>query len=389
MHHDGDDVLLTADELTALAATLGRQRGPLCLLPATDRPTVASPGSIPSLDSLPAPTQAAMRETVVTLASPAKVLDVHASLADETLTRQTLAWPATAGDDLAMINGSASDGQALSWRIGPRSPFAVRAWIRDILAADAGLPTEALNVPLPTQAVVTLLAIIDHQRYARRYAELVYEPPVVSFTPREILARLEDARVQDFRWPLLFFEKLVPPGALASYTAASIAVGLEALREAELLEPLTDDPVVQAGIDGLYKLLPAGDVLADTVLHEVSKVGLAVSECLPRLSGPQGGAGIGQDIVLLVRGADRLALFFVSGTSGTVALVDPDALTTLLDGVFEMPAPEAIAASQPVIAAAAPPPAVGVAAPQFCSRCGARIKPGSRFCSGCGAPVTG
>jgi hypothetical protein len=424
MYTDGADVILTSEELHELARSLAPGTGRLDLLPPPDGVDGANGGAEAALAELPVAEYDMLRWALPVLRAPAKTMVVRTSLADEVVTQQALAWSAEPGQDLALLNPGAADNGTSTWRLGRRSPFAVRTMMRAKLAADAGLPTEALNVPLPTQGVVTLLAIVDHLRYARRYAELVYEPPVVSFTPHEILARIGDAEIDDFRWPLLFFEKLTPPGALSSYTAEAVAAGLQALQETDLIESLADKPPAAPAPDQLYQLLPAGEAIADGLLHEVSKVGLTVSQCLPGITAPDGDPGVGQDVALLVRGATRIVLILVSGKDGAVAFVDGDALTGLLEAWFEAPPAEAVAASrlstllttaspdvqadvedEPVLneplavpgasRPSAPPEAGRDDRPplpphppsRFCTRCGARLDSTKRFCTQCGAPL--
>ena len=385
MDTDGADIILNPIELSGLTRTLGGGAGRLNLLSRFEDNAGRGEGGEGVLTGLPDGVETTLRWALTTLKAPAKVMAVHTSLADELLTRQTFAWPTGNDIDLVVLNPGAADGGTATWRVGRRSLSAVRARVRDTLAVDAGLPVETFNVSLPTQGIVALLAIIDHLRYARRYAELVYEPPVVSFSLSEILARLEDAEIDDFRWPLLFFEKLTPPGALASYTEEAAIGGLEALRDAELIEVLTEDAAGEAAADQRYRLLPVADALADTFLHEVSKVGFTVSQCLPGALAPDGSVGIGQDIGLLVRGAVRLVLVWVSGPTGTLAFVDAEGVDALLDATLEAPPDDAIAASQ--ASGSAVMTASEILPPRFCSQCGVRLEPTSRFCSQCGAPV--
>ena len=397
MDTDGADVILNPAELSGLTQVLGGEDGRLNLLPRPEDAHGEREGSEATWVGLPAAAETTLRWALSTLKAPTKVMALHTSLADEVLTRQTFAWPAGNDTDLAVLNPGAAEGGTATWRVGRRSPFAVRAMVRDTVAVDAGLPVETFNVSLPTQGVVAFLAIIDHLRYARRYAELIYEPPVVSFTLNDILARLEDAEIDDFRWPLLFFEKLTPPGALATYHEDAMSVGLQALLDAELVECLTEDadPVSDADFeanadfrsdpDHRYRLLPEGDAIADTFLHEVSKVGFTVSQCLPGTLAPDGQVGVGQDIGLLVRGAVRLVLAWVSGRVGTFAFIDAEGLTELLDATLEAPPDDAVAASQASVPAVMK--ADEISPSRFCSQCGGRLEPTSRFCSQCGAPV--
>jgi hypothetical protein len=414
MRREDPDYILSPAELTGLTAAFCPRIGRLGVVGPAEPAGGKQTRAMQSLAQLPQTDQIVLRRILTTLAAPGKVVELHTTTADERLTRQILALPAAPTGDLALLTTNGDH-----WRVGTQSPFAVKTVIRDILAANDGPAPEMLSIPLPTQAVVTLLAIIDHQRYARQYSELVHEAPIDSFTPREVLARFEDAETDDFRWPLLFIEKLIPAGVLASYSDASVATGLRALTKAGLVEPLTNDIVREVRSDQLYQLTTAGEVIADTVLHDVSKVAFSVSECLPD--------GVGQDVVLFVRGGLRLMLFLLSGTNGAVAALDADALNTLLDAWFEPPSAEAIAASQkPLPATTAPPiarqPTDGVpaaesqagvsrrpesdpgAAPIFavvssepqwpspagtrtCATCGTPLAPTAKFCIQCGHPV--
>ena len=414
MRKEHPDFILTPAELTGLTAAFCPRIGRLGVVGPAEPTGGEQTSAMQALAQLPQADQIALRRILTTLAAPGKVVELHTTTADEKLTRQILALPAAPTGDLAFLTTNGDH-----WRVGTQSPFAVTTMIHSILAAADGLAPEMLSIPLPAQAVLTLLAIIDHQRYARQYSELVHEAPLDSFTPREVLTRFEDAETDDFRWPLLFIEKLIPAGVLASYSDASVATGLRALTETKLVEPLTDDVIREPRSDQLYQLTTAGEAIADTVLHDVSKVAFSVSECLP--------TGVGQDVVLFVRGGLRLTLFLLSGTEGAVAALDADALNTLLDAWFEPPSTEAIAASQtPLPAATSPPrarqPTAGVRAAasqagvsrrpasdpgvapisavvssesqrpsptgtRTCPTCGTPLAPTAKFCIQCGRPA--
>jgi len=90
----------------------------------------------------------------------------------------------------------------------------------------------------------------------------------------------------------------------------------------------------------------AGKVIADGVLHDVSKVVLGVTD-------QQGEGKFGRDILLLVRSSFHLFMFAMAGPAGAIAALANDELAAALHLSLRPALPPAVEASAPV---AAPPP---------------------------------
>ena len=286
------DVILDETELAGLAALLRPLSGRLALIaPATLEGDHQASLSA-EVRALPSEARSQLQWLVNTLAFPVRIANLHFSVADERVSRQVMAWAASPAEGPAFL---ARNGDL--WRAGTRSDFQVKTLIREVLAAGDMLRRESLSLAISTPAVLTLLGVLDHLRYARLYSQLLHQEPVESFAPAEVLTRIQAAKTEDFRWPLLLVEKLMPVDFTTAFTESEVVDGLAELTEAELVEPLDD-----SGRALLYALTAEGRVIADAVLHDVSKLALSLSEC-----GPDG--QVGHDVMLFIRGGMSLFLF--------------------------------------------------------------------------------
>jgi predicted RNA-binding Zn-ribbon protein involved in translation (DUF1610 family) len=236
-------------------------------------------------------------------------------------------------------------------------------------------------------------------RYARLYSTLMSQAPSEFFTAGDVLERMRQSVKEDFRWPLAMFEKVLPVRMMEKVQIENVTEGLNELVKAELVEACDEKGLV-------YELSSAGFMVADGVLHEVSKAAFCITQCRPD--------GIkGHDAVLLVRSSSYLFLFELAGEVGVLATLNEEGADLFLSKTMEIPDLETVAAAalipgqeqpiaspppaepkrQPVNAVPLPPqpapqaPPPAGKRPSFCAHCGKTLKPGARFCPGCGQPI--
>jgi DNA-binding transcriptional ArsR family regulator len=338
---DGEDFVVALDDLAALADCLGARANLLSLIPAGAADLAARAAA--GFQALDAAAQARLAVALAVLRAPGKMAHLHHTIADETVSRAALAWSSSVPGTIVALAGTVDPRRITFW-----TQASLTASIRKTLAADEPLRDDEIGCKVSTPAVVVFLAALEQLRAVRLHSMLTHGAPLGHFSQAEIMDRLRDAASEDFRWPLLFTEKLIPGGLVTSLTEAEVAAALGELAQAGLVEMASQGKVPR------YELSNAGKVIADGVLHDVSKVALGVTD-------QQGQGKFGRDIVLLVRGSFHLFLFAMAGQAGAIAALANDELAAVLHCSLR-PAPppaEDAPASVPVPAAPAvalPPP---------------------------------
>ena len=272
------------------------------------------------------------------LRAPAKIAHWQHTIADETVTRAVLAWSPSAPNMIVGLAGTSEPRRVTFW-----TQASVTASIRKILAAEGELRNDEIGCKVSTPAVIVLLAVTEQMRAERLHSMLTHTAPLENFSRAEIVERLRDAANEDFRWPLLFVEKLIPGRMVPSLSEQEVSAALDELLKANLIEKASDGEVVR------YELSYAGKVIADGLLHDVSKVALAVTDL-------QDEGKFGHDVLLLVRSPFHLFMFAMAGQAGIVAAIDQDELAAALYLSLRPPAPAAPAVEKPAPRASAPPP---------------------------------
>lgn len=333
---EGDDLLVSLNDLAMVADVAGARANALSLIPAgdgrTDTPAVAE------YLSMATGTKNRLAIALGILRAPAKIAHWQHTIADETVTRAVLAWSPSAPNMIVGLAGSSDPRRITFW-----TQASVTASIRKILAAEGELRSDEIGCKVSTPAVVVFLAAVEQMRAERLHSMLTHTVALEHFSQAEMMERLRDAASEDFRWPLLFVEKLIPGRMVPSLSEQQVSVALEELLKANLIEKASDGEVAR------YELSYAGKVITDGLLHDVSKVALAVTDL-------QGEGKFGHDVLLLVRSAFQLFMFAMAGQAGMVASLDRDELAAALYLALRPPAPAASAPEKPAALASVPPP---------------------------------
>lgn len=349
MKQDEGDFLLSIGELAALGRSFGVHPGPLSLLP-SDEPTIEDKkNAAASLKRLPADIQTQLKNAVLALADPGRVARFHHAVADESITRSLLAWPAKEDPkDGGIIICVSRLGN--NRRISLRSPWELVSILSRLLAADSKLRDMNFDAKLSSHAVLTLLGIFDQLQRARLYSMLVHASPVDSVSPAEIHQLLAESEVEDFRWVLPFVEKVLPGGAVTAITKEEVSSALTELANSHLIEAVDDT-------GSLYQLTDNGLFGADAVFHNLSRAAICLSSLRPD--------GVtGYEMLLFLRGPAALFLYDASGSDGFAMTVTPKQLDDLLLNLFsplnrkEPPPPEqlAVPSKAPARGVKLPPP---------------------------------
>lgn len=391
MRIDETDFILTEPEMSGLASYFTPTVNRFSVIPDLEIETSVKTTITAAFKKLPETDQSRLESIIRALSSPLRLVNMNYTIADESISRQVLAWPLSPEEELVFLAGNGAE-----WRVGTRSSFQIQSMIQGVLAAGDTLRREPLNLSLSTVAVITLLATLDQLRYARLHSELLHEEPIESVAVFELLARIEESETEDFRWSLPFVEKGLPLEFTSMFNEQNVIEGLQELIQEGLVQPL-DDTVPAT----LYALTAEGRVVADAVLHDVSKLLLTFSDAMEE-------GETGHDVMFFVRGSLSLFLFMMSGENGVITGMDGEQLNTFLVEVFIPPPEEAIAAlsltqivdTQPIVEET--PDKASVSEPKkslksqqeqplksgrVCQYCQSPISDKAKFCGTCGKPI--
>jgi hypothetical protein len=377
MRIDQTDFILSEQELAGAVQKLGLRLTDLGM-----RPAASDSGADPAAFSvaygtLPAGEQQRLAGALQTLSQPLRTLKLHYSLADESVTRSVLAWDGMETDTCVAMHQTGAGR-----RISSRSHSELKSLSRNILAVNDGIREAQIRLNLSAAGLLSWLAIAEQMKLQQLHALLKHEKQAFIFGTKDIEARLSEAGTEDFRWPLMFFDKVMPAAWAQAITKEEMLSAFRELEKAELMEA--------AGAD-IFELTEKGKWLATEWLHEVSKMALGLSE--KRADGQTG-----FEMLYLVRTAGFLFMINLSGAEGILASIGPDTLEVFLDDWFRAPGAVAVSSRNcPSCQATLSPGA------RFCPECGTRLeadantcgkcghtnRPGARFCESCGNSLTG
>jgi predicted nucleic acid-binding Zn ribbon protein len=376
-----NDFLINDTELFELVQHIQPEKSRLAILPG-QQPAVPT-GVLQDYEKLTEEKHDSLEAIVRGLAAPVRLMRLHYTIADETISRQVIAWPG-ASDNVITLAGNGTN-----WRASTNSEFGVRTLIKEVLAAGSDLRRDPICLALSSFSLLVFLGILEQLRYARLYSNLVNQAPVTLFAASHLLERMHQSIVEDFRWPLAMFEKVLPVKMMENVKLEDVNEGLKELVKLELVEVCDDKGLV-------FELSEAGNLIADGVLHEVSKAALCVSQY--RSDGV-----LGHDAILLVRSFFYLFLFEMAGPTGVLATLDDEGADLFLAKTMEIPDDETVNAAKPMAGVPIEQPVDFIRKPdvqpqetlatakpgKFCRKCGKPIQADALFCPNCGEVVSG
>lgn len=375
MEIDQGDFLLTEAEFSAALNSPGVNTNDLGIrtLPQAARKGRETAGD--PYRELDAELRTSLKRAIDTLAAPAKIARFHYTVADRTISRCLLAWSPDMEDTIVT---AVKTGE--SRRVGTWSQSDIISLISRVLAANDTLREENISLALSTRAIVVLLAITEHLRLLHYYSVMRHSEPLQIFNKAEVEARLADAANEDFRWPLLFLEKVMPVSVPRALSPDDVERAIDELLTAGLVENADGE-----GKIAVYELTGMALRISDELLHDVSKVALGISTF--REDGQ-----IGHEVMLLVRSSFNLFLFDLAGQDGAVVSLSADELDALMKHSLAQPSlspPVSSVRSVKERANAAQTRRSAAPASANCPSCGAELVGESLFCDKCGNPVRG
>ena len=358
---DGE-LVATSAELVAAPAVLDLIVGPLSRIPRVD----SGPGDETAVkeffDAARGEFKALYRAAIATLADPGRIGTLHFALGEESLRRAILAWgPATSQEAVMMV--SRSDG----WSIRQTSPEELTDTLASVLLEDVALSPSRIGVALSQEAAFVFLAVLHLLRHGRLRALLAYEPSPVGFTGKAVLEALENAGIEDYRWPLLFFDKVLPFSMNGLTWGKQLAPALSELTDRGLIERVKKQK-------DTWMLTPLGYQLAVADAQHLTKAGLRVTESTEKNLKAH-------ETFLFLRSLQDIVMYDLGGREAVITSITLDNLRTLLENVLTPPAH--VLKPRP-----ADVPVPTQEAGNSCDQCGTRLAPGAKFCPSCGSKTT-
>lgn len=341
IYRDKDDFVLSADHLAILAERVVQRRTPLALIPAAEPASGSLQQElVEAYGQLDQESQIQLALALAVCQTPDKIADLHHTIADRTISRSSLAWSRQADGIIVALSRMGDQRRLSFW-----SAEQLADSIRSILAALTTLHDDRIGCHLSTTSAVVFLAAAEQHKAAHLASMLSHTAPLPHFSSAELQDRLQDAASEDFRWPLCFAEKLILGNLVASLGADQIQQALAELLHTGLIEV--------AGAER-YAFTDSGVLIADGMIQECAKVGLAIREMV-------GPSEQGRDLLLLYRGPLHLFSVAFSGPEAILAAVNSAELDGLLNAALRFPAqleamPEPASTAEEPSAAAAPPP---------------------------------
>lgn len=367
MRTDQGDFILSEDELSAV---LNTAEGTPNALGLAAGPVEGSKGAGEILASLDPSLRTALERAIAALISPVKVARFHYTVADESISRSFLAWSAGTDDELIALVKTGENR-----RISARSQSSMRLLISRLLAANDTLVEEGISLLLSSGAILVFLAIAEHLRMVRYHAIQTHAAPSNFFNQAEVEARLAEAAIEDFRWPLLFLDKVMPAPIAGALTPQDVRVAIDELMLAGLV-----DQVDESGELQVFELAGPGVRICDALLHEVGKVALGMSAF-------RDDGEIGHEVMLLVRSGFDLFLFDFAGQQGAIASLGANGLDELLKHAMRPASVQPSGAAGTVEVAQQAATQSATPSSIRCATCGLALPDGARFCSQCGTAV--
>jgi len=324
-----DSVRLKPADLVAAVARSGIARGPL----APSFGVEPSPDADERLATLSGRSAEILDVAAAALADPPRSALAQFSVADEVVSRLTLAWSPMMGQ-VAVVARQGSDVA-----VSLRSPDEMFALLAGAIGLDGALePLDARVELAPTQAIAWV-ALADTLRRARLQSMLMHVTPSGTCTVADVAATLAVAEAEDFRWALNMLDKVMPGCSSGLTSAASMTRALKGLVTAGVLNstPAGD------GFPALYGLADVGIAAFDAWSHEVSRLAVTVH-------GLAEGAGSTAETVLMVRDARRLWLVTIASERATLACLGVGAAERVLRTVAGAAIPEPAESTTPTAA---------------------------------------
>jgi hypothetical protein len=361
MNYEGKDLVATGAELVAASSLIGEPYGSLSRLPRVLPTPEVEAGVKAFLEQLTPERRNITTAMISAVANPGRAGTLHYTLGDLEVRRVILAWhPATGPAWTFMFFGGTQ------WHLRLVEPEELLRVLMEVLQSDTPLRSTPYRCCLNTSSSLLFLGILHLLQAAHLHACLGHVESPVSFDPNVLPDVMHEGSTEDFRWPLYFFDKVLPHSVEVMPWTEELAPALADLVAHDLIKPEGGD----------YALTPAGFAFAAAFRHHLTKIGLRFTS--------QNDAEIEtHEAVLLVRSPHDLHLLDVGGKESALASLTLEDSRKLLAQMIHI----GPAAAESTASAAAPVAVPAPAAKRTCTVCGARFALDADACPTCGTPV--
>ncbi len=357
MNYEGKDLVATGAELVAASSLIGEAYGSLSRLPRV-LPTPEIEAEVKAFfDQLSSDRRNITSAMISAVANPGRAGTLHYTLGDLEVRRVILAWHPAAGPAWTFMFFADT-----RWHLRLLTPEDLLRVLMEVLQENIPLRSTPYRCCLNTASSLLFLGILHLLQAAHLHACLGHLESPISFDPSVLPDVMHEGSTEDFRWPLYFFDKVLPHSVEVMPWAEEIAPALADLVAHDLITPQGND----------YRLTTSGFAFAAAFRHHLTKIGL-------RFTGQNDSDIETHEAVLLVRSPHDLHLLDVGGKESALASLTLDDTRKLLEELLRIgPA----TAEPPIAAASAPAPS----AKRTCTVCGARFAMEADVCPTCGTP---
>jgi hypothetical protein len=359
MNYEGKDLVATGAELVAASSLIGEPYGNLSRLPRVLPTPEVEDGVKAFLEQLAPERRNITTAMISAVANPGRAGTLHYTLGDLEVRRVILAWhPATGPAWTFMFFGGTQ------WHLRLVEPEELLRVLMEVLQSDTPLRSTPYRCCLNTSSSLLFLGILHLLQAAHLHACLSHVESPVSFDPNVLPDVMHEGSTEDFRWPLYFFDKVLPHSVEVMPWAEELAPALADLVAHDLIKPEGGD----------YALTPAGFAFAAAFRHHLTKIGLRFTS--------QNDAEIEtHEAVLLIRSPHDLHLLDVGGKESALASLTLADARNLLAELFH------VGPATPAAPVSTNAPAATPAAKRTCTVCGARYAMEADVCPTCGTPA--
>jgi|UniRef100_UPI00378525D4 hypothetical protein len=358
MNYEGKDLVATGAELVAASSLIGEVYGSLSRLPRV-LPTPEVETAVKAfLDQLSPERRTVTSAMIAAVANPGRAGTLHYTLGDVEVRRSILAWHPRTGPAWAFMFFADT-----RWHLRLLTPEDLLRVLMEVLQESAPLRSTPYRCCLNTSSSLLFLGILHLLQAAHWQACLSHVESPLSFDPGVLPDVMHEGGTEDFRWPLYFFDKVLPHSVEIMPWAEELAPALADLVAHDLIKP--------DGAD--YRLTMNGFAFAAGFRHHLTKVALRFTS--------QNAADIeAHEAVLLVRSPHDLHLLDVGGKESALASLSLADARALLEDLLRIG--PAVAVEAPAATPAAPTPAK-----RTCTVCGTRFAMDADVCPTCGTPA--
>lgn len=364
MNYEGKDLVATGAELVAAAAHIGEAYGSLSRLPRV-LPTAEVEAEVKAfLDQLPNERRQTTSAMIAAVANPGRAGTLHYTLGDVEVRRCILAWHPAAGRSWTFMFFAGT-----RWHLRLLTPEELLLVLMEVLQKDIPLRSTPYRCCLNTSSSLLFLGILHLLHAAHLQACLSHVESPLSFDPAVLPDILHEGGTEDFRWPLYFFDKVLPHSVEIMPWQEEMNAALADLAAHDLIAPGGSD----------YRLTTNGFAFAAGFRHHLTKIGLRFTS--------QNAADVeAHEALLLVRSPHDLHLLDIGGRESALASLTLVDAQKLLEGLLSMGPAGAGSAEETAAHGAA---TTASAARRTCTVCGARFAMEDAVCPTCGTPAPG